>query len=78
MERAWSYRYPTKLRWRRICATAPPKVVYQKAPPEQNASPLAGMQFFGQVDIDARSRAMTVRLKDVAGQTLFSQELPPA
>ncbi|MCD5328238.1 alkaline phosphatase D family protein [Chromobacterium piscinae] len=55
-----------------------PKVVYQKAPPAQNASPLAGMQFFGQVDIDARSRAMTVRLKDVAGQTLFSQELPPA
>ncbi|WP_052717310.1 alkaline phosphatase D family protein [Chromobacterium vaccinii] len=55
-----------------------PKVVYQKAPSAQNTSPLAGMQFFGQVDIDARSRAMTVRLKDVAGQTLFTQELPPA
>lgn len=55
-----------------------PKVVYQKAPETQNLSPLAGMQFFGQVDIDARSRAMTVRLKDVAGQTLFTQELAPA
>ncbi|RBH45494.1 hypothetical protein C3F00_037655, partial [Pseudomonas sp. MWU13-2860] len=27
-----------------------PKVVYQKAPEAQNLSPLAGLQFFGQVD----------------------------
>ena len=36
------------------------------------------MQFFGQVDIDGASEVMTVRLKDMAGATLFTQELAPA
>jgi len=53
------------------------QVVYQKAPEKQNTSPLAGYQFFGQVDIDADDRSMTVRLKDVAGTTLFTQQLQP-
>ena len=50
-----------------------------KAPPpgQVNLPPSAGMQFFGQVDIDGRSEVMTVRLKDVSGATLFTQELAP-
>jgi alkaline phosphatase D len=44
----------------------------------QNTAPSAGLQFFGQVDIDARTRAMTVALKDLAGATLFTQVLAPA
>jgi alkaline phosphatase D len=36
------------------------------------------MQFFGEVEIDGKSQAMTVRLRDVAGATLFSQNIAPA
>jgi alkaline phosphatase D len=55
-----------------------PEVVFQKAPPAPNYSPFGGFQFFGQVDIDRRTSAMTVRLKDVDGATVFKQELEPA
>jgi alkaline phosphatase D len=60
-------------------ATFGPELVYVKAPePGQiNLPPSAGMQFFGQVDIDGASEVMTVRLKDLAGATLFTQELTP-
>jgi alkaline phosphatase D len=56
-----------------------PEVVFQKAPPEGqvNLPPSAGLQFFGQVDIDGASDVMTVRLKDLTGATLFTQELTP-
>ncbi|MFZ5894959.1 MAG: alkaline phosphatase D family protein [Myxococcota bacterium] len=56
-----------------------PTVIFQKAPPagQSNLPPSAGMQFFGQVDIDARSKRMTVALKDLNGAILFSQELEP-
>jgi alkaline phosphatase D len=56
-----------------------PRVAFQKAPPEGQANlpPSAGLQFFGQVDIDGATEVMTVRLKDVAGATLFTQELEP-
>lgn len=61
-------------------ATFGPEAVFVKAPPpgQVNLPPSAGMQFFGQVDIDGRSEVMTVRLKDLAGDTLFTQELAPA
>jgi alkaline phosphatase D len=57
-----------------------PEAVFVKAPePGQvNLPPSAGMQFFGQVEIDGESEAMTVSLKDVAGATLFTQVLTPA
>jgi alkaline phosphatase D len=42
-----------------------------------NLPPSAGLQFFGQVDIDGASEVMTVRLKDLAGETLFTQEIAP-
>jgi alkaline phosphatase D len=56
-----------------------PEVRFVKAPPEGqvNLPPSAGLQFFGQVDIDGASEVMTVYLKDIAGATLFSQELTP-
>jgi len=54
-----------------------PEVVFQKVPPGQNYSPFAGLQYFGQVDIDRRSASMTVQLKDIDGNTVFSQELEP-
>lgn len=57
-----------------------PQVVFVKAPPEgqQNLSPAAGMQFFGEVTIDGGSEVMTVRLKDMKGATLFTKELEPS
>ena len=56
-----------------------PQVAFQKAPPEGQANlpPSAGLQFFGQVDIDGASEVMTVQLKDLTGATLFTQELEP-
>ena len=56
-----------------------PEVVFQKAPGDgkQNLPPSAGYQFFGQVDIDGESEAMTVTLKDLTGASLFAQTLTP-
>ena len=53
------------------------QVMYQKAPQEQNTAPNAGMQFFGQVDIDAKTTAMTVTLKDLTGASLYTKTLAP-
>ncbi|MGH6904236.1 MAG: alkaline phosphatase D family protein, partial [Geminicoccaceae bacterium] len=60
-------------------ATFGPQVVFQKVPPagQFNLPPSAGLQFFGQVDIDGATEVMTVRLKDLAGASLFTQELEP-
>jgi alkaline phosphatase D len=52
-----------------------PQVIFQKAPPAPNFSPFAGLQFFGQVDIDGRTAVMTVTLKDLNGASVFSQKL---
>lgn len=54
-----------------------PQVVFQKFPPAPNYSPFAGLQFFGQVDIDGRTAAMTVSLKDIDGAVVYSKELQP-
>jgi alkaline phosphatase D len=40
-----------------------------------NRPPSDGLQFFGTLRIDARTRALTGRLHDLAGKTLFSVEL---
>jgi len=52
-----------------------PTVVYQKAPEKQNTPPTAGLQFFGQVHIDAKTGAMTVTLRDLTGASLYSKAL---
>jgi alkaline phosphatase D len=55
-----------------------PQVVFTKAPPagQSNLSPFAGLQFFGDVNIDKQSRAMTVELKDINGLVVFTKTLP--
>lgn len=56
-----------------------PTVIYQKAPPEGQANlpPSAGLQFFGQIDVEKHKKRMTVSLKDSSGAELYSQELEP-
>jgi len=58
-------------------ATFGMQVMYQKAPKEVNAPPTNGMQFFGQVDIDAKTQAMTVTLKDLEGTSLYVKTIDP-
>lgn len=55
-----------------------PQVVFSKAPPsgQSNLSPYAGLQFFGEVNIDKNSKTLTVELKDIGGTTVFSKALP--
>jgi alkaline phosphatase D len=56
-----------------------PEVKFTAIPKDMkpNRPPSAGFQFFGQADIDAKSGVTTVALKDVAGRTLFAQDLMP-
>ncbi|HEY8482084.1 MAG TPA: alkaline phosphatase D family protein [Spirillospora sp.] len=54
-----------------------PQLDFVKAPPRANASPAEGYQFFGEVDIDARSETLTVRLRDVDGKVLYTRTLDP-
>ncbi|HBG31892.1 alkaline phosphatase D family protein [Candidatus Macondimonas diazotrophica] len=63
----------------KLDGTFGPEVVFEKSPPagQANLPPSAGLQFFGQVDIDAESNIMTVALKDLNGATLFEQVLEP-
>ena len=61
----------------KVDATFGMQVVYQKAPQEPNTSPAAGLQFFGQVDIDSKTKAMTVTLKDLTGASLYVKTLAP-
>jgi alkaline phosphatase D len=60
-------------------ATFGPQVVFVKAPPpgRSNLSPYAGLQFFGEVNIDADTREMTVDLRDLNGTSVFSRTLQP-
>jgi alkaline phosphatase D len=57
-----------------------PQAVFIKAPgPEQsqNLPPSAGLQFFGHVAIDGPTEVMTVTLKDVDDNALWSTRLEP-
>jgi len=51
--------------------------VFEKAPAVQNASPFAGFQFFGEVNIDGQSGEMSVVLRDLEGVAVFEQKLQP-
>jgi len=51
------------------------EVVFQKSAGHDNSAPTEGCQFFGQVDIDHRSKALTVTLKDLDGRALFTKTL---
>ncbi|MQA04240.1 MAG: alkaline phosphatase [Streptosporangiales bacterium] len=51
--------------------------VFVKAPTEANVSPATDYQFFGQVHIDAQSKHLTVKLRDVHARVLWERELRP-
>lgn len=61
-------------------ATFGPRVDFQKTPPagRSNFSPFAGLQFFGEVNIDAASRTFSVAFKDLDGRAVYSRTLVPA
>lgn len=56
-----------------------PQVEFVKAPPagQFNLSPYAGLQFFGEINIDKDSKEMTVDLKDINGDSVYSTTLHP-
>jgi alkaline phosphatase D len=57
-----------------------PKAMYQKgcsAEQGENLAPCFGLQFFGRVGIDGQSEVMTVTLKDVDNQNLWSVDIEP-
>jgi alkaline phosphatase D len=58
-------------------ATFGPQVVFVKAPPagQFNLSPYAGLQFFGEINIDRNSGALQVDMKDINGESVFSKTL---
>jgi alkaline phosphatase D len=58
-----------------------PQVRYQNgctAEQGENLAPCFGLQFFGRVDIDGATGVMTVTLKDVGDQDLWSVRIDPA
>jgi alkaline phosphatase D len=55
-----------------------PKVMYEKVAETPNQPPSDGLQFFGHATIDGDTEVMTVKLKDLADQTLYSVDLDPA
>ena len=57
-----------------------PQVMYVQAPTEdegQNLPPTVGKQYFGHVRIDGATEVMTVDLKNLNGDTLYSVEIEP-
>ncbi|MEH2195160.1 MAG: alkaline phosphatase [Nostoc sp.] len=56
-----------------------PQLIFQSLPPgtKANRPPSEGFQFFGGVKIDKNTKVMTVTLRNLAGETLYSVDLPP-
>jgi alkaline phosphatase D len=56
-----------------------PQLIFQSLPPgtKANRPPSEGLQFFGGVKIDGNTKVMTVTLRNLAGKTLYSVDLPP-
>ncbi|MFC3744889.1 alkaline phosphatase D family protein [Paractinoplanes deccanensis] len=52
-----------------------PRAVFVNAPPAANTSPASGFQHFGEVEIDGRTGAFTVNLRDRDGKVLWSTTL---
>lgn len=59
-------------------ATFGPEVKFNgtNATTKPNRPPSAGLQFFGTLNISARTRALTAKLHDLSGKILYSVELP--
>ncbi|MBY0489964.1 MAG: alkaline phosphatase D family protein [Gemmatimonadaceae bacterium] len=58
-------------------ATFGPEVRFASTPPKPNRPPSDNYQFYGTLDIDPTSRALTAGLWDVTGKRLWSTELAP-
>ena len=60
-------------------ATFGPEVKFVGIPPgmKPNRPPSEGFQYFGLMHASAKTRALTVELRDLAGTTLYTVELPP-
>ncbi|AUT00604.1 alkaline phosphatase [Nostoc sp. CENA543] len=56
-----------------------PQLIFQSLPlgTRANRPPSAGLQFFGAVKINGVTKVMTVSIRDLAGQVLYSVDLPP-
>jgi len=56
-----------------------PQVMFSRTPPkgQANLSPAAGMQFFGEVQIEAKTKALKVTLRDLSGAGIYSKTLAP-
>jgi len=56
-----------------------PELKFIGIPPgmKQNRPPSDGLQFFGTLTASAKTRALTVTLRDLEGQILYKVELPP-
>ena len=57
-----------------------PEVKFTGVPPgmKGNRPPSDGLQFFGTLRVDARTKALTARLHDLSGRVLFSVVLEPS
>jgi alkaline phosphatase D len=55
------------------------EVMFSKAPPagQANLSPYSGLQFFGEVNIDAQGGDLTVNLRDIDGVSVYRKTLQP-
>ncbi|MEX2526117.1 MAG: alkaline phosphatase D family protein [Gemmatimonadota bacterium] len=55
-----------------------PDVVFQSPAPAPNRPPSDDLQFFGTLDIDPATRALTVAIHDRRGRRLWEREIPAA
>jgi alkaline phosphatase D len=60
-------------------ATFGPEVKFLGIPPgmKPNRPPSDGFQFFGTLNVNARTKALTAQLHDLSGKTLYSIDLAP-
>jgi alkaline phosphatase D len=63
----------------RLDKTFGPEVKFLGIPAgmKPNRPPSEGLQFFGTLKVDGRTRVLTAKLRNLAGDTLFSLDLPP-
>jgi alkaline phosphatase D len=63
----------------RLDGTFGPEARFVAVPPgmKPNRPPSAGLQFFGTLRVDGRSRVLTARLHDLSGKDLYRVELEP-
>lgn len=62
----------------RLDGTFGPVADFVAAPPVANASPAAGHQYFGEVEVEGATGRLTVTLRDVEGAALYTRTLDPA